>query len=327
MTIIDTILNRPEFADRPPVLLDIGAAGEIDRKWRNIAPYSVCIAFDADDREMGYVVRETSGYRKLYVYNCIVTDAVTGEADFHLTSSPQCSSLLDPRQESLDNWAFGDYFRVDRNVRLKTVALPDVLAELGIDKVDWFKTDSQGTDLRLFKSLGDERIRRVLAAEFEPGFIDAYQGEDKLWSLLAYMEGRPFWMTSLQVKGSQRISRNIGERRLNPLERRFLPALLKTSPGWGEVAYLNTFGGDPECLDMRDYLLGWVFAFIEEQYGFAMEIAARGYERFNDPLFPLLEAEALVRLRYGFLRVPAYLLTTIGRKLARRFAALRKGGE
>lgn len=326
MTFIDTILNRPEFVDRPPVLLDIGAAGEIDKKWRAIARHSVCIAFDADEREMGYVVRETSGYRKLYVYNCIVTDAVTGEADFHLTRSPQCSSLLKPRQEDLDNWAFGDYFRVERTVRLKTVALPDVLAELGIDKVDWFKTDSQGTDLRLFRSLGEDRIARVLAAEFEPGFMDAYRGEDKLWSLLAYMEDKPFWMTSLDVKGSQRISRQMGESRLNPLERRFLPALLKTSPGWGEVAYLNTIAGNPE-LDMRDYLLGWVFACIEEQYGFAMEIAASGYERFGDPVFPELGAEALLRLRCGFMRAPAYVLTTIGRKLARRFAAVGKGGK
>lgn len=327
MSIIETILSRPEFSDRPPVLLDIGAAGEIDRKWRQIAPYSVCIAFDADDREMGYVVREKSGYRKLYVYNCIVTDAVCGEADFHLTRSPQCSSLLEPRQESLDKWAFGAFFTVERSVRLKTVTLPEVLAELGIDKVDWFKTDSQGTDLRLFRSLGEERIARVLAAEFEPGFIDAYRGEDKLWSLLAFMEDKPFWMTGLTVKGSQRISRQVGSRSLSNLERRFLPALLKTSPGWGEVAYLNTFDGDSDQLDMRDYLLGWVFAFIEEQYGFAMEIAARGFEQFGDPVFPPLESEALVRLRRGVIRAPAYVLTTMGRKLARCFATLGKGDE
>lgn len=325
MGMIERILNRPEFADRPPVLLDIGAAGEIDKKWREIARHSVCIAFDADEREMGYVVREKSGYRKLYVYNCIVTDAVTGEADFHLTRSPQCSSLLEPRQESLDNWAFGDYFRVERNVRLKTVSLPHVLAELGIEKVDWFKTDSQGTDLRLFKSLGEERIARVLAAEFEPGLIDAYRGEDKLWSLLAYMEDKPFWMTGLNVKGSQRIANGVAADRLGVLERRLLPALLKTSPGWGEVAFLNTFAGETACLDQRDYLLGWVFAAIEEQYGFAMEVAAKGHERFADPVFLELEAVALKKLRCGYGKVPAYVTSILARKLARFLAGLGGG--
>jgi len=327
MSIIDTVLSRPEFIDRPPVLLDIGAAGEIDRKWRALARHSVCIAFDADDRQMGYVIKETSGYRKLYVYNCIVTDQTTGEAEFYLTDSPQCSSLLIPRQESLGNWAFGDWFRVERSLRLKTVALPQVLTELEIDKVDWFKSDSQGTDLRLFKSLGEERIARVLAAEFEPGIIDAYRGEDKLWSLLAYMDDKPFWMTSLQVKGSQRIAGAVAARRLGTWARRLLPALLKTSPGWGEVAYLNTFAGDTACLDLRDYLLGWVFAVVEEQYGFAVELAIKGQERFGDPLFPRLEAEALARLRSGYIRTPKYVLTTLCRKLARRLAVLGKGGK
>jgi hypothetical protein len=71
MTLIRKILSRNEFREQPPVLLDVGASGSIHPKWTAIAPYSVCIAFDADNREMGYVVRESSGYLKLYVYNHI----------------------------------------------------------------------------------------------------------------------------------------------------------------------------------------------------------------------------------------------------------------
>lgn len=325
MTIIDELLRRPEFTDRPPILLDIGAAGQIDRKWRAIARYSVCIAFDADDREMGYVVKETGGFRRLYVYNCIVTDGVTGEAQFFLTRSPQCSSLLEPRSASLESWAFGEKFSVERKVELKTKSLPDVLEELGIERVDWFKTDSQGTDLRLFRSLGEDRIARVLAAEFEPGIIDAYQGEDKLWRLLAYMEEQPFWMTALKVKGSQRIARDVAEQYLGSLERRLLPALLKTSPGWGEASFLNRFAADAP-FDLRDHLLGWIFAIIEEQYGFALEIAVKGRLKFHDPIFSRLEQEAQGRLRRGLLKAPAFVAAALWQKLARRMAGIGKGG-
>jgi len=206
MNIIDKILSRSEFAENPPVLLDIGASGEIHPKWRRIAPYSVCIAFDADQREMGYTVKKSSGYRKLYVYNSIVAAEEQNETDFYLTRSPFCSSLLQPDQQNLKEWAFGGLFEVERTVRLKTATIPQVLAEIGIGKIDWFKTDSQGTDLRLFNSLGEERINRVLVAEFEPGIIDSYLGEDKLWQLMAYMEKKPFWMVSLEVIGSQRFA-------------------------------------------------------------------------------------------------------------------------
>jgi hypothetical protein len=308
MNIIDTILSRREFSDNPPVLLDIGASGEIHPKWRRIARYSVCIVFDADQREMGYTVKESSGYRKLYVYNSIVAAEEQNEADFYLTKSPFCSSLLPPDRQSLEDWAFAGLFEVERTVRLKTTTLPQVLNDIGIDKIDWFKTDSQGTDLRLFNSLGEERINRVLVAEFEPGIIDSYRGEDKLWSLMAYMEKKPFWMTALDIIGSQRISPKNTAHRFSPLQNTFMHVLLKRSPGWGEVSYLNTFKGDPSYLHKRDYLLGWVFSTVEGQHGFALEIAHEGIRRFSDSIFNEMENFSFSKIRRGYARLPIFLV-------------------
>ncbi|GAB4302144.1 MAG: hypothetical protein Fur0034_16630 [Desulfuromonadia bacterium] len=317
MSIIDEILKRPEFADRPPILLDIGAAGEINPKWREIAPYSICIAFDADDREMGYVERETKGYRELFVYNCIASADSTGQALFFLTHSPQCSSLLEPRYQDLEKWAFCESFHVKEKIRLQAKALPDVLAELNISRIDWFKTDSQGSDLRLFASLGDDMIAHVLAAEFEPGIIDAYYGEDKLWQILAYMENKPFWLSSLTVKGSQRISSVSRKRFLSQPQTRLLPALLRSSPGWGEMTYLNLFEKDSQRFDRRDYLLGWIFAIIEKQYGFALDLSILGAQWFGDPIFSKLERESLMRLRRGYLSLPFFLIKTIWGRMHR----------
>ncbi len=318
MNIYDRILRRPEFAERPPVLLDIGAAGEIHRKWRRIAKYAVCIAFDADDRQMGYTLKEKSGYRRLYVYHCIAGERPDGKEDFYLTASPQCSSRLLPAQESLDRWAFAEQFLVERTTRLKAVDLPGVLDELGIAKVDWFKTDSQGTDVRLFKSLGTERIKRTLVAEFEPGIIDAYVGEDKLWSLLAYMDTLPFWMQSFTVRGSQRIHIEVARAKLTGLDRKLVRFLLPTSPGWGEVSYCNTFASDGSSLDKRDYLLGWVFAMIEGQYGFALEIALRGQRLHEDAVFREMETVSLKRVNRNYGMLPVRIL----RRTAERIGEL-----
>ena len=308
MSIINDILNRDEFLQAPPILLDIGAAGAIHRKWKEIAKYSVCIAFDADEREMGYTKKENSGYKQLYVYNCIASEAKSGEENFYLTESPQCSSRLLPAQKSLDNWSFAGLFRVKNMITLKTTDLAAVLKELGIRKVDWFKTDSQGTDLRLFKSLGDDLVKRVLMAEFEPGIIDAYEGEDKLWSLMAYMDTQPFWMNAIDIKGSQRIQTALAASKLTSLDRRLARFLIKTSPGWGEVSFSHTFPGSAPYLDKRDHLLGWIFAMIERQYGFALEIAAKGQERFHDDIFHELENASLKKVKAAYLTLPAALL-------------------
>ena len=313
---IDKVLRLPEFDERPPVLLDIGAAGEIHPKWKRIAPYCVCIAFDADERELGFAGKETGDYRKLWVYNCIASDATTGDAEFYLTRSPHCSSLLRPQNDLLNAWAFSDLFVVERKSRMKTLPLSKVMEDAGVGKIDWFKSDSQGTDLRLFRSLGENNVDRVLVAEFEPGIIDAYEGEDKLWGILAYMEKRPFWMADLAIKGSQRIRRESIPDHSSFLVRRFAPVVLKTSPGWGEVTYINTFPPDAEYLDKRDYLLGWVFSMVEEQYGFALEIASRGFGRFDDPVFLGLEGDALARIRFALLKLPLISSKFISGRLA-----------
>ena len=60
MKIIQAVLSSSHFENKPPVLIDIGASGEINKKWRPIAPYSICIAFDADDREFNVSEKQAS---------------------------------------------------------------------------------------------------------------------------------------------------------------------------------------------------------------------------------------------------------------------------
>src|SRR6185369_10344163 len=207
MSLIDKILEREEFIANPPVLIDIGASGEVHAKWKKFARHSICISFDADDREIGYLVHDSKTFKKQIVYNCIVSANKSGSMDFYLTKSPFCSSTLEPDLKNLDDYAFVEKFELDKKVKLKTIDLPTVFKEHEIKKIDWFKTDSQGTDLRLFKSIGEDLINHVIVAEFEPGFIDAYKGEDKLYMLLTYMDKKNFWLSDMKVLGSQRISR------------------------------------------------------------------------------------------------------------------------
>ena len=312
MRIIKKVLEREELQAEPPVLMDIGASGKIHPAWKALARYSICLAFDADDRTFS-VREETGRFRKLYVYNRIVTAHGEGQAEFYLTRSPSCSSLLKPDNEKLAEWAFADLFEVEQVVRLETVDLGSVLQERGLKRIDWFKTDSQGTDLRLFQSLGEETIRRVLVAEFEPGIIDAYEGEDKLHALMAFMDQYDFWMSDMAVRGSQRIRPDLVQRYLPGADLRKIRLILKTAPGWAEVGYLNIL---PERLgfSQRDYLLAWLFAYFRKHFGFALEVAASGQAKFDDPIFEELVHYSLSRMRFRLLRLPHMALRVFCRK-------------
>jgi len=289
-SLIEKILSRKEFIDDPPVLVDIGASGEIDSKWKTFAKHSICLAFDADDREFDFVTKEKSGYKKLHIFNCIVTDTNSDQIDFFLTSSPFCSSVLLPDCDSLGAWAFAEMFIVEKKVKLKARNLASVLNELKIKKVDWFKTDSQGTDLRLFLNL-DESIRnKCLAAEFEPGIIDAYKGEDKLFKIFDVMNNNNFWLSDMNVKGTQRISPNeLDSISQNSMMKKFIAESMKTSPCWGELTYLNTFNGS---FSIREYLLGWIFSTVMNQHGFSYHLALKAKELFGDSIFDELAKES-----------------------------------
>jgi len=283
MNLIDKIFELPALKQEPPVLVDIGASGSIHREWKAFAKHAVCLAFDADDREFGYISDESKGFRKLYIYNSLVSAKQGEQTDFYLTSSPYCSSTLEPDNKALEEWAFASKFQTAERVTVKNTTLPKVLADIKIDKIDWLKTDTQGIDLSIFRSLPEEIQRKALVVELEPGIIDSYKGEDKLYKVFEYFDALPFWLGAMTVKGSQRLRESDVEGlHLSERLKKFIYYSHKTSPGWAELKYFNDFSGE---MSLRDHLLGWTFAVLERQYGYSLTIAHHGRERFTEPLF------------------------------------------
>ncbi len=284
--LFDKILQHPDLIAEPPVLLDIGASGDLNSNWQSIAKYSICIAFDADERDMDFINDKAKNFRKLYIVKKIVSDQETDSADFYLTSSPYCSSLLQPDNESLSDWAFADLFKIEKKIKLQSTSLQKALSDLQIENIDWFKSDAQGLDLRLFQNL-TYRQQRTIVADFEPGFIDAYVGEDKLKNLLEYMENMPFWLCGFVVGSNPRMNISnlkpfFGESEIGNIQYR-----TQQSPICANVTYFNDFK-QPQLNTERNFLLGCLFSIILKQYGYAAELAIKGKETYDNSLFNLI---------------------------------------
>lgn len=284
---INTIMAHPLLEARPPVFIDIGASGSLPEHWAPLARYSVCVAFDADDREFKVTESEGQEWKRLYKLNRLVVPKPVGDVDFYLTKSPFCSSSLQPDTDALASWAFAPLFEVEHRIALPAVDVQDAVRAIGIDYVDWYKADTQGTDLRIFRALDGPIREAVLVADFEPGIIDAYRGEDKLHDLMAYMDTLPFWLSDMKVLGSQRIHQT-DLARLGEMQRNRINWWLRSSPGWCELTYLNSL--ESASLGCREYLLAWLFASIKAQHGFALGTARVGYEKFQDPMFLQMQA-------------------------------------
>jgi FkbM family methyltransferase len=298
---IERVLAHSEFSDAPPVLLDVGASGRLHDKWQDLAKYSVCIAFDPDARDMTLAQQHSDLFRELHVMDQLVVSDNDDRTGFYFTRSPHCSSTLEPDRKGLRPWSFANLFETVNHIEVTSTTLGDVLNRLVIDHVDWIKIDSQGTDLKLFRSLPDLVRKRVLAVEMEPGILDAYRGEDKLHAVMAYMDLEPFWMSSMEIKGAQRLSTDFTRSRMSPGQTRWLMRGLRTSPGWCEVTYLRSLS-DECAVTKRDLLLACVFATIENQFGAVLELAARGHDTFGEPLFLELMRYATRRARLSALQ-------------------------
>ncbi|AFH50587.1 Hypothetical protein IALB_2884 [Ignavibacterium album JCM 16511] len=299
MKLIDKVLQHPLLEEKPPVLIDIGASENINSKWKPFAKHSICIAFDADDRDFSITSEENIGFKKLYKINRIVSVNENNSQIFYLTKSPYCSSSLKPDLKSLSNYTFADKFEVISEKVLPSVKINRILKELKLDYVDWFKSDSQGTDLRLFLDLEDNIYRSVIVAEFEPGIIDAYINEDKLTDVINKLSEIDFWCSDFIVKGSVRMNQKLFTYLTNNnFIRKILQLSLKTSPGWAELTFINSF---KNINSLRGYLLGWVFSISQKQYGFAFELASKAREYFNDPITDELFTKTKDLIKYRFL--------------------------
>lgn len=272
MNVIDKILNHPLLVENPIVLIDIGASGGTHKIWKKLASKSICIAFDADTRELNFEEKESSLFKKLLVVNAIVSEDDSQSKVFNLTKSPFCSSLLTPNLEGLSDYYYQDIFEVKEQIELKTITIDNAIKNLNVPYIDWFKTDSQGTDLRIFHSISEKVYKSILVAEFEPGIINAYQGEDQLFELLKYFKEKDhFYCESCVVKGTPRIKKEYLDRvSTSGLVQKILKHTLPQDAAWTEIRYLRKHN-EMET-DVRSLLVGYVFSMLLGQYGNALSI-------------------------------------------------------
>jgi hypothetical protein len=282
-----------------PVLVDVGASGAAPGLWRAIAPHAVYVGFDPDRRDVGKAAGQ--GFRRAFVLDRAVTAGPDSEVTFHLTRSPHCSSTLPPDRTSLAAYLFAGLFEVESTVRVPAATLDAALLELGLAGIDWLKLDSQGTDLRLFRSLSTDVRHRVLALDVEPGLIDAYVGEDLFVDAHRALTGEGFWLSRLNVGGAVRgrretLSALAAAADASPAR---VERWVRRSPAWCEARYLRTTEWLAERpFARREYALLWSFALLDGQHAFALDVAAAYRRRFGDEeTARLLEAAPLEAIR------------------------------
>lgn len=294
--LVSEVMGHAVFRDAPLVLVDIGASGGLPREWKLLAPYAVGIGFDPDSRETQILSKEQHRFRRwIFVPRVVVAEASRESAQMFLTQSPFCSSTLPPSQK-LQEWAFSDLFVVERELELPAQTLEDALHANGLKQVDWLKCDTQGTDVRIFRSLSDSVRHAIHVVEFEPGLINAYTGEDKFADLLRTMDSEPFWQARLVVNHTPRGRIETLRRELGPVGASLYRDFGLGAPAWVNSTYLRDFHRVPVA-NIRDALAGSLLALLHRQPVVALEIVEASAGLFSEPLLARLAETARRQIR------------------------------
>ena len=91
------------------------------------------------------------------------------------------------------------------------------------------------------------------------------------------MKENNFWLSSMTVQGIQRLNADYISKIGSSLSKR----IIRKTPAWAEVTYFK----QPNLDSPRQFLLLYLFALLERQYGFALEVIAIASQKFPNALF------------------------------------------
>ena len=202
---LQTMLKHvePRQIDGGINLIDIGASGRLDRKWRPVQKLVNLVGFDPNQEECERLslARHNLNSARYLPY------AVGGEdqsATLYKTDSIYCYSLLEPKESWLSRFSFGHLFRVNETEPLRTHRFADIpeLANLDVDAI---KIDTQGLELPILSN-AERLLDRAFFVETETGFVENYHGETTYAQIDEFMRDQGFLLFDINVR--HRISRD-----------------------------------------------------------------------------------------------------------------------
>ena len=126
-----------------------------------------------------------------------VVAAQAGPARFVQRVVTGVSSTLEPKQELVEAYALQHLYQVKQEHHVQAVTLGDVARNHQVDHWDYVRTDLEGADFSIIKSLGDA-LGAASLVEMELRAEPFYEGEPHIHEVLTYMFAHGFEVLDLK---------------------------------------------------------------------------------------------------------------------------------
>lgn len=167
-------------------LVDVGAAGDIEPRWRRIAPLINYVGFEPDKRSFMQLKDKRTDCADYKIHNAAVWSS-NGVLDYNLCKGWQVSSHYKPNVELVSLFPNSERFDVEKSLKIPTYQLDEIVD----GDVDFLKIDTQGGELEILKG-GTELLDSAIGFELEVSFASLYLDQPLFHHLAEFALDRGF---------------------------------------------------------------------------------------------------------------------------------------
>ena len=163
-------------------LIDIGAANDIEPRWKRIEQVLNYVGFEPNPEsrlELLSTKNNCLSY-KLLPYGISVDNEIL---QINICRSPGVSSLFKPNYKFLELFPDSERFDILSNVKIECRKIDDCEIEIA----DFIKIDIQGGELNALRG-GEKLLKKTLGLEIEVEFIELYKAQPLFCEITSYLK-------------------------------------------------------------------------------------------------------------------------------------------
>jgi FkbM family methyltransferase len=193
---MDIFFEKP-FSDFynefPLVLIDVGASGGLENNWLEAKRHLKIIGFEPDERAYNELIEKQN---KMITYLNVGLGG--GDSTLFLTKKQQTSSMYKPNYELLKCFPDIERFELVGETELKTKTLDNLFNMDSINRADFIKLDTQGSELTILDGAKEILINQIFGIEIEVEFAEIYKNQPLFADVDKFLKKLGFHLFDIQ---------------------------------------------------------------------------------------------------------------------------------
>lgn len=165
----------------------------------------MCFAFEPTPKLFNELIEQSKNISdRYYVYSYAISDIV-GKSKFNIAGQHDwgCSSLLEFSENLDQTWPGRKDFKVTETISVEVITLEKFITEIcpiDLRQIDFFHCDTQGTDLRVLKGLGQyiSLIKEGVIETARDSTVQLYKNQHTKEESIKFLEENNFSIVKVE---------------------------------------------------------------------------------------------------------------------------------